>query len=121
MAFRETAVNDFDEIDELTHDSEGVTVVERVREETKPPPLYKVVMFNDDYTPMEFVVIVLQEFFGMDWEKANRVMLTIHTVGQSVVGIYPRDIAESKCDQVNKFSQSMNYPLLSTVETTDTD
>ncbi len=114
-------MSDFDEIDELTHESEGLAVVEKVREETKPPPMYKVVMFNDDYTPMEFVVIVLQEFFGMDEDKAYRVMLTIHTVGQSVVGIYPRDIAETKCDQVNRFSQSMNYPLLSTVERTDTD
>ena len=116
-------MSDIDDFDELTDDSEGVAVVERVREETKtkPPPMYKVVMFNDDYTPMEFVVFVLREFFGMDEDKAFRVMMTIHTIGQSVVGIYPRDIAETKCDQVNRFSQSMNYPLLSTVETTDTD
>lgn len=112
-------MSDFDEIDELTHDSEGVAVVEKVAKEIEPPPLYQVVMFNDDYTPMEFVVFVLIEFFGMEQDKAERVMLTIHTTGQSVVGIYPRDIAETKCDQVNKFSQSMKYPLLSSVEKTD--
>ena len=110
---------DFDDIDEQTQDSEGVAVLEEVAKETEPPPLYQVVMFNDDYTPMEFVVFVLMEFFGMEQDKAERVMLTIHTIGQSIVGIYPRDIAETKCDQVNKFSQSMNYPLLSTVEKTE--
>lgn len=112
-------MSDIDENDELTQDSEGLVLLEKVVEEIKPPPLYRVVMFNDDYTPMEFVEFVLQEFFGMDPEKAYRIMMTIHTTGQSVVGIYPRDIAETKSDQVNKFSQRMNYPLLSTVEKTE--
>ncbi len=110
---------DDDPIDDVSHDADDVVVLERSVAKTKPPPMYKVVMFNDDYTPMEFVVHVLMEFFSMEFDKAYRIMMTIHTTGQSVVGIYPRDIAETKCDQVNSYSQSQNYPLLSTIEMTD--
>ena len=117
LASASASANDpFDEVDQ---DSSDVLVLEPEKTKAKPPPLYRVVMFNDDYTPMEFVVHVLMEFFGMDHDKAERVMLTIHTVGQAVVGIYPRDVAETKCDQVNKYSQSMQYPLLSQVEKTE--
>lgn len=112
-------MSDWDSVDELDNDSDDVVVLERSVTKTKPPSMYKVVMLNDDYTPMEFVVHVLMEFFAMEFGKAWRIMLTIHTTGQSVVGIYPRDIAESKCDKVNEYSQSNNYPLLSTVEETD--
>ncbi len=103
----------------VEQDNDVVVIPEKEEVKVKPPPLYRVVMYNDDYTPMEFVVLVLMEFFGMDVDKAWRVMMTIHTTGQAVVGIYPRDIAETKCDSVNKFAQSMNYPLLSCVEKTD--
>lgn len=85
----------------------------------KRPPMYKVIFLNDDYTPMEFVVIVLEKFFHMDREKATQIMLTVHTTGSAVVGIFPRDIAETKSDQVNEYAQEHQYPLRSVVEMTD--
>jgi ATP-dependent Clp protease adaptor protein ClpS len=90
---------------------------------TKPklrrPPMYKVIILNDDYTPMEFVVHVLERFFGMNREKATQIMLTIHTSGSAVVGIFPRDIAETKSEQVNQYSQENHHPLMSKIEMTD--
>jgi ATP-dependent Clp protease adaptor protein ClpS len=90
---------------------------------TKPklrrPPMYKVIILNDDYTPMEFVVHVLERFFGMNREKATQIMLTIHTSGSAVVGIFPRDIAETKSEQVNQYAQENHHPLLSKIEMTD--
>ena len=92
-------------------------------EETKPalkrPPMFKVVLLNDDYTPMEFVVHVLETFFAMDREKAVQIMLAVHTTGSAVVGIYPRDIAETKSERVNEYARANQHPLLSTVEMTD--
>jgi ATP-dependent Clp protease adaptor protein ClpS len=81
--------------------------------------MFKVLLVNDDYTPMEFVVHVLERFFGMNREKATQVMLTVHTAGSAVVGIFPRDIAETKSEQVNQYSQENQHPLVSTVEMTD--
>lgn len=92
-----------------------------VEPKLKKPPLYKVVMLNDDYTPMEFVVEVLQMFFGMDREKATQVMLAVHTVGKATCGIYPRDIAETKCAQVNQYAQENHHPLVSEVEAVEDD
>ena len=94
-------------------------VVEEARPKLKPPSLYQVVLLNDDYTPMEFVVEVLEIFFTMDREKATQIMLTVHTQGAAVVGIFPRDIAETKSDQVNQYSQKNQHPLVSTIEMTD--
>jgi ATP-dependent Clp protease adaptor protein ClpS len=85
----------------------------------KRPPMYKVILLNDDYTPMEFVVHILELFFNMNREKATQVMLTVHTRGSAVVGIYPRDIAESKSHQVNEYARENHHPLLSKVEMTD--
>jgi ATP-dependent Clp protease adaptor protein ClpS len=91
-------------------------------QEAKPkleqPPLYKVILLNDDYTPMEFVVHVLEIFFGMNREKATQVMLHVHTRGIGVCGMYPREIAETKVAQVNDFSQSNQHPLLCAMEET---
>lgn len=87
----------------------------------KRPPMYKVILLNDDYTPMEFVVHILEKFFGMHREKATQVMLTVHTQGAATVGIFPRDIAESKSEQVNTYAQENHHPLMSTVEMTDDD
>ncbi len=112
-------MSDDDLIDDVNLDLDDVVVLERKEAKVKPPPMYKVVMFNDDYTPMEFVIHVLMVFFSMELDKAVRIMMTIHTTGQSVVGIYPREIAETKCEQVNNYSQSQNHPLLSTIEMTD--
>tara|TARA_R110002072_G_scaffold4663_3_gene32394 strand:+ start:445 stop:801 length:357 start_codon:yes stop_codon:yes gene_type:complete len=80
------------------------------------PPLYKVLLFNDDYTPMEFVVGVLMEFFHMPAEKATQIMLKVHTDGKAVCGVYSRDVAETKAQQVNDFSRENQQPLLCHVE-----
>jgi ATP-dependent Clp protease adaptor protein ClpS len=100
-------------------EGDGGLAVETAKPELKRPPMYKVILLNDDYTPMEFVVHVLEVFFGMDREKATRVMLTVHTTGSAVVGIYPRDIAESKSEQVNQYAQENQHPLMSNIEMTD--
>ncbi len=92
-----------------------------VEPKLKKPPLFKVVMLNDDYTPMEFVVEVLQMFFGMDREKATQIMLAVHTVGKATCGIYPRDIAETKSAQVNQYAQDNQHPLVSEIEAVDDD
>lgn len=92
-----------------------------VKPKLKKPPLYKVVLLNDDYTPMEFVVEVLQMFFGMDREKATQVMLAVHTTGKATCGIFPRDIAETKSAQVNQYAQDNQHPLVSEVEAVDDD
>jgi len=98
----------------------GTVVKERPAEpKLKRPPMYKVIMLNDDYTPMEFVVDVLMMFFHMDQEKAWQVMYAVHTTGSAVVGIFPRDIAETKSEQVNAYAQENQFPLRSTVEMTD--
>ena len=88
---------------------------------TTKPPMFHVVMFNDDYTPMEFVVEVLQMFFGMNREKATQIMLAVHTTGKATCGIYPRDIAETKSAQVNQYAQDNQHPLVSEIEAVDDD
>ena len=105
--------------DIATPGSDTVVEAETAEPELKRPPMFKVILLNDDYTPMEFVIHVLEIFFGMDHEKAVQVMLAVHTTGSAPVGIYPRDVAESKSEQVNAYAQSNKYPLLSTVEMTD--
>ena len=99
--------------------SDTVVQTETAKPELKRPPMFKVILLNDDYTPQEFVAHVLEIFFGMDPEKAWQVMLVVHTTGSAAVGIYPRDVAESKSEQVNAYAQENKYPLLSTVEMTD--
>lgn len=93
--------------------------VEEVKPKLKRPPLYKVVLLNDDYTPMEFVVEVLQVFFGMDRQKATQIMLHVHTRGKGVCGVYTHDIAETKVMQVNNYSREHQHPLLCVMEETD--
>ncbi|MEJ1298846.1 MAG: ATP-dependent Clp protease adapter ClpS [Candidatus Sedimenticola sp. (ex Thyasira tokunagai)] len=89
-------------------------------EEAKPklaqPPMYKVILLNDDYTPMEFVIQVLESFFRMEREKATQVMLHVHTRGVGVCGTYTQEIAETKVAQVNDFSRSNQHPLLCAME-----
>lgn len=85
----------------------------------KPPPLYRVVLLNDDYTPMEFVVAVLRKFFTMNIETATRVMLKVHTEGKGVCGVFPREIAETKAVQVNDFARESEHPLLCDIEVDD--
>ena len=82
----------------------------------KKPRMYKVIILNDDYTPMEFVVHILEEFFNLSHEKAQNVMLNVHTKGKGVCGVYTRDIAETKVDLVNDYSRQNQHPLLCTME-----
>ena len=96
------------------HD-DGVALQE-AKPKLKQPALYKVILLNDDYTPMEFVVLVLETFFSMSREQAVQVMLHVHTRGIGVCGVYSREIAETKVAQVNDFSQSNQHPLLCTLE-----
>lgn len=105
--------------DDEETDREGGLATATSKPELKRPPMYKVLLLNDDYTPMEFVVHVLEIFFAMDREKATQIMLTVHTQGAAVVGIFPRDIAETKSEQVNQYAQENQHPLVSTVEMTD--
>ena len=107
--------------DELDDDAPGGVAIapEETRPALKRPPMFKVLLLNDDYTPMEFVVHVLEAFFSMEREKAVQIMLAVHTTGSAVVGIYPRDIAETKSEQVNQYARENQHPLLSTVEMTD--
>jgi len=90
--------------------------VEEARPKLKRPPMYKVVLINDDYTPMDFVVHVLESFFSMNREKATRVMLQVHSRGKGVCGVFTRDIAETKVFQVNEYSRANQHPLLCTME-----
>lgn len=80
------------------------------------PPFYVVVLFNDDYTPMEFVILVLQQYFGLDLDRATEVMLSVHYEGKGVAGMYPRDIAETKAQQVNRHARAEGHPLLCQIE-----
>ena len=91
-------------------------VVEEVKPKLKRPPLYNVILLNDDYTPMEFVVHILEYFFTMDRETAVRVMLQVHTQGKGVCGQFTREIAETKVAQVNNCSRENNHPLMCTME-----
>lgn len=93
------------------HDEGGAVVLERRTERVKPPQMYQVVMLNDDYTPMEFVVVVIQEFFGKDLETATRLMLKIHLDGKAVCGVYSRDVAVMKVDQVLEAAHKAGHPL----------
>lgn len=86
------------------------------RPEVKPPPLYRVLLLNDDYTPMDFVVEVLERFFGLNREQATRIMLTVHTEGRAVCGLFTRDIAETKAEQVNEYARTCQHPLLCEIE-----
>lgn len=81
-----------------------------------PPPLYKVLLVNDDFTPMEFVIHVLEQFFFMDREQATLVMLKVHNEGVGLAGIYPRDVAESKVRQVTDYARNHQHPLQCVME-----
>ena len=94
----------------------GDALLDAVRAEVGPPGRFQVVLLNDDFTPMDFVVFVLQEFFAMNQEKATQVMLQIHTRGRGTGGLYSREVAESKVNQVNEFSRQNHHPLLCMME-----
>jgi ATP-dependent Clp protease adaptor protein ClpS len=87
--------------------------------ELAKPPMFKVVLHNDDYTPMDFVIEVLQEFFHMEHEKAVQIMLAVHLQGKATCGIFTRDIAETKSYQVNEYARECEHPLMSDIEAAD--
>jgi len=99
------------------HQFENDLAVDEVRLELEPPAMYKVMLLNDDYTPMEFVIEVLRLHFGMDADKATQVMLHVHTKGKAVCGIFTKEIAETMVAQVNDFSHKEGQPLQCTLET----
>ena len=96
----------------------GTGVVVKTKPKTKKPSMYKVLMLNDDYTPMEFVVIVLQRFFAMTREKATQVMLKVHREGLGICGIYPKDVATTKVEQVRGYARKHQHPLQCVMEET---
>ena len=97
---------------------EGSVVVETAKPELKRPPMYKVLLLNDDFTPMEFVVEVLQVFFSLPREQATQVMLKVHTEGRGVCGTYPKDVASTKVEQVVQYSRQHQHPLQCAMEET---
>jgi ATP-dependent Clp protease adaptor protein ClpS len=94
-----------------TGGSQGAVVAERKTQRVKPPRMYQVVMLNDDYTPMEFVVMVLQQIFQRDLETATLIMLKIHHEGRAVCGVYPKDIAATKVEMVVAAARRVGHPL----------
>lgn len=95
---------------------EGNTVLDPQHTRSKAPPLYRVVLLNDDFTPMDFVVVVLQNFFAMNREQATVVMLKVHREGKGVCGVFPRDVAATKVEQVLAFARQNQHPLACVME-----
>lgn len=104
--------------DDVNEPSFGVDVLDDIDEsvDTAEPPMYKVLLLNDDYTPMDFVVYVLKTFFKHDDTSAEKIMLNVHKKGVGVAGVYTFEVAETKSLQVNQFAQSNKYPLKSIIE-----
>jgi ATP-dependent Clp protease adaptor protein ClpS len=101
-----------------TFDTQHDTVVEEQTARTAPPPMYQVVLLNDDYTPMEFVVKVLQKFFRKNEEEATRIMLQVHHEGRGVCGVYPKDVAATRIAQVTQYARERQHPLQCVMEST---
>ncbi|AMK75659.1 MULTISPECIES: ATP-dependent Clp protease adapter ClpS [Methylomonas] len=97
-------------------DIDGNTALQEAKPQLKRPPLYKVMLLNDDFTPMDFVVEILTDFFNMSEEKATQVMLQVHTQGVGVCGTYTKDVAETKVHIVNEYSREHHHPLMCTME-----
>lgn len=101
---------------ESEREGQSGIALETEKPEIAPPPMYKVLLLNDDYTPMAFVEYLLQKFFGMSDDMAHRVMMSVHTQGKGVCGIFSKEIAETKVSQVNNFARQHQHPLLCTME-----
>lgn len=100
----------------INTENQRSTVLERQKSKLVPPPMYQVVLLNDDYTPMEFVVGVLQRIFGKSEEDAARIMLKVHHEGRGVCGVYPRDIAATRVEMVRQLAQARQHPLQCVME-----
>ncbi|WKJ89320.1 ATP-dependent Clp protease adapter ClpS [Methylomonas montana] len=105
-------MSDFEPFKEI----DGNTALQEAKPQLKRPPLYKVILLNDDFTPMDFVVEILTDFFNMSEEKATQVMLQVHTQGVGVCGTYTKDVAETKVHIVNEYSREHHHPLMCTME-----
>jgi len=92
------------------------TVVLENKPDIKEPPMYQVVLLNDDFTPMEFVVYILQSIFGYEHERSTQIMLAVHTKGKGVCGIFPKEIAEMKSHEINEMAKAHEHPLISEIE-----
>ena len=92
------------------------TVLEAKRSKLAPPPLYIVVLLNDDFTPMDFVIAVLERYFSMNREQATQIMLKVHMEGRGICGVYPRDVAATKVEQVAAFARDNQHPLACVME-----
>ncbi len=103
------------DFDPLKHD-DGDTLLQAAKPQLKKPPMYKVILLNDDFTPMDFVVEILTDFFNMSQEKATQVMLQVHTQGVGVCGTYTKDVAETKVHIVNDYSREHHHPLMCAME-----
>jgi len=103
-------------IDEKIHSATEEEVVLEEEKQVAEPPHYKVVLHNDDYTPMDFVVLILQKYFSLDETEAIRIMLLVHNTGIGIAGIFPREIAETKVHKVNAYARKNRYPLKCTME-----
>ncbi len=100
---------------DLSWDNQSL-VFEETQQQTKEPSMYKVLIINDDFTPMDFVVDVLVRFFHMDEERATQVMMQVHTRGKGLCGIFTHEIAETKMNQVNQYAKDSTHPLLCVME-----
>lgn len=96
----------------------GDVVLEAKKSKLKPPPMFKVILLNDDFTPMDFVISVLQTFFSMNREQATQIMLKVHIDGAGVCGVYPNDVAITKVEQVVTFARQHQHPLRCVMEET---
>ena len=92
-------------------DTDGETALKEKPSQTKPPPMWQVVMYNDDYTPMEFVIDVLEQFFSHTHERATQIMLKVHTEGRAVCGVFPHDVAVMRVEQVGDYARKHEHPL----------
>lgn len=102
----------------MANRSRDGTLLEAKKSKLKPPSMYKVILLNDDYTPMEFVVVILQRFFSLSREAALQVMLKVHKEGMGVCGVYPKDVATTKVEQVVSYSRKHQHPLQCVMEET---
>ncbi len=100
----------------MTESNSEAVILAEEKVKQKPPPLYKILLLNDDFTPMEFVIEVLKLFFSMNQEQATRIMLKVHTEGVGVCGVYPSDIASTKVKQVVEFARQNQHPLRCVME-----
>jgi ATP-dependent Clp protease adaptor protein ClpS len=105
-------MSDFDPL----KDNDGELALLEAKPQLKRPPLYKVILLNDDFTPMDFVIEILMDFFAMPEEKATQVMLQIHTHGVGVCGVYSKDVAETKVVIVNDYSREHHHPLMCSMD-----